>query len=152
MDKRKRENINLTIKALFEEYGKIELIEVKDKSIFYLFLCDSSKLFDKDDILSHMGDIKFALLVKSSYECFMYSFRIGSSKGIAKYILSLINKANSSLEYGKFILSGNDIDWEFKIDLRYTTQKDINKILKVFMMSLLNLAVNINEEKNRKNK
>ncbi len=86
------------------------------------------------------------LLIKSSTECFVYSFRVGSAKEIKKDILPLINKANASLEYGKYILDlEDDIDWEFKIDIRYTTVEDVYNILKIFMNSLLNLAVDINE-------
>lgn len=151
MNKTLQKTINSTINALFEKYGTINQLEVTRNSIIYSFLCDSNKLFKKDDILYHLGIIKFVLLTKSSYECFIYSFRVGTAKGIKKNIYPLINKANASLEYGKYILASNDIDWEFKIDLRYTTDEDIYNILKIFMVSLLNLAVDINNEKHKKN-
>lgn len=151
MNKKSQKIVDLTINSLFEKYGEIRKLETTRTAMIYSFICDTSKLFKKDDLLSHMGTIKFLLFIKNPNECFIYSFRVGNTKGVKRNILSLINKANASLEYGKYILAfDNDIDWEFKIDLRYTIDEDIYNILKVFMVSLLNLAVDISEVKQKK--
>lgn len=151
MNQKSQKIIDLTIKTLFEKYGEIKQLEATRTSMIYSFICDSKKLFKKDELLSYIGTIKFLLLIKNPNECFIYSFRVGDTKGIKRNILPLINKANASLEYGKYILAfENDIDWEFKFDLRYTIDQDIYNILKVFMISLLNLAVDINKIRQKK--
>lgn len=151
MNRKSQKIVDLTLRSLFEKYGEIKQLESTRTTIIYSFICDSSKLFKKDELLSYMGKIKFILFIKNPNECFIYSFRVGNTKGIKRNILSLINKANTSLEYGKYILAfNNDIDWEFKFDLRYTIDEDIYNILKVFIISLLNLAVDINEIKQKK--
>lgn len=131
------------------------------KTTVYGFSCNTSKLFkennqlsqEENNILSQIGFIKFLLLITSSNECFIYSFRIGTSKGIKKSILPLINEANSSLKYGKYILdSDDDIDWEFQFKINYIVDKDIYIILQTFMRSLLNLAMNIMKIRNNKEK
>lgn len=151
MTKKTKDITDSIVYALFQDYGKINKPDEYNKDMAYHFICDPKKLFKKDDLLSHMGTIKFLLLVSHTYECSIYAFRVGTSEGIKQDVLSLVNKANIILKYGKYILDSDDeIDWEFIIDLNYTTKEDISNILKDFITSLLNLAVDINEVKNKK--
>ncbi|MBO5054856.1 MAG: YbjN domain-containing protein [Lachnospiraceae bacterium] len=140
-------NLQKNLQLLFSNYGTIEILEEDEKIILYKFSCDTSKLFEKNSILSCLGILNFALLVKSgTTECFIYCFRIGEDKASGNDILELINHINSSLEYGKYILdSEGDINWEYKFDIEHISKEDIYDILKVFITSLLTFSVHKNE-------
>lgn len=146
MNNKKKDEISARVKELFGNYGTITKI-TNNKILAYVFLFDSGKIFESDDILGHMGETRFLLVAKSINECFIYCF-IGGKKGIlGDEVLHIINNTNVSLEYGKFYLdSDNDISWEYKLDLDKLEKKDITNILNAFSISLLKLYVNINEK------
>lgn len=140
------------IKLLFGEYGTLEKMG-DDSSPAYFFACDSKKIFDKENLLYYMGMINLMLVIRSSGECIIYCFRIGSNSEINGQALKIINEVNNSLEYGKYILdSDGDVDWEYIIDLDCVSQNDVYEILIVFMQSILNFGVIVNKIKlERKN-
>lgn len=136
------------LKKLFGEYGKIETLEHSSSATVYKFSCDSRELFKKEDLLSHLGTLRFVLLTRQNNECFIYCFRLGTKEGVEKHILKIVNNVNSSLTYGKYILdSDGDINWEYKFDIDCITKDDVYEILCVFMESLLNFAVQVNKTK-----
>ncbi len=57
MNKKEQEIIDLTIRTLFENYGEINKLEADKNTIVYSFLCDSKKVFKKEDFLYYMGII-----------------------------------------------------------------------------------------------
>lgn len=131
-------------------FGNVDCVEInqdeyvnsyiKPKS-FYAFSCNTKKIFKKDNILSSMGLIKFGLILWENDECSILSFRVGTQEGVEDNILYIINEINRSSEYGKFILSNGDIDWEYRFDINHVERTDIMKILTSFFESLLRLVV-----------
>lgn len=141
------------IYLLFNNYGNIEKLDDSGDSIaVYKFSINPNILFSNEELLSHIGSVKFMLMVKQS-DCYIYCFRIYKKDGIEDDILSIINKINGTLEYGKYILdSDGDINWEYKFDMNCTSPNDVAILLRSFVKSVLVFATYINEYKLKKKK
>lgn len=144
------DNYELTLRTLFEKYGTLEKFE--DSDLIYSFILDTNELFDKDNLLYYMGNIKLLLVIKEKGECGIYCFRISSKDEIGKNVLEIINKINISIEYGKYFLdSDGDVDWEYKFDLDYISSDDIHELLISFVRGVLSFGVMINKLKIERN-
>lgn len=144
------DNYELTLRTLFEKYGTLEKFE--DSNFNYYFILNTRELFDKENLLYYMGNIKLLLVIKEKGECIIYCFRISSKDEIGKNVLEIINKINISIEYGKYFLdSDGDVDWEYKFDLDCISSEDIHDLLISFVRSVLNFGVMINEIKIERN-
>lgn len=138
--------------GLFEKYGTLNSFDEDPKMPrLYKFSCDTKQMYDKDDVLSTMGIINFAIVLKPNNECLIFCFRVGTQKGVENDILYIINEVNKSSEYGKYTLAANgDIDWAFRFDIEKINIEDIKEILTSFFNSILRFAVLVREYKFQK--